>query len=297
MTTKTNHNGIRTLLIALLFMTSLYGHAARQDTTSVIQQMLANSMSSLDIIEEPQSKVITNAKMIGIGHTNILDTYLSPERYTGTELVFISQTTRARQDRKWSRQIVHQGEMSLAHTRQGDAKEIAGNYNFRYAWHYNWHLLNGKLDLKAGIETSLNLGFIYNTLGGNNPAQARASLDIEPSGAATYHFTIKNRPLALRYELEIPMAGIMFSPQYGQSYYELFSRGNYDNNAVSTYPGNAPSMLNYLTLDFQIGNTTLRAGYMGEFRQAKVNNLKNHIYTHAFMIGFVKHFKLINTRP
>ena len=35
-----------------------------------------------------------NALMLGVGYTDILDTYLSPEKYRGTDLRFLSHTRR-----------------------------------------------------------------------------------------------------------------------------------------------------------------------------------------------------------
>jgi hypothetical protein len=141
---------------------------------------------------------------------------------------------------------------------------------------------------------NVSLGFIYNTSNGNNPAQARAHLNVMPTGVASYRFTMFNKPFMARYELNLPLVGIQFSPNYGQSYYEIFNRGNYDHNIVPTTFVSAPEWRNLLTLDGQLSSTiTLRIGYLGNIQQSKVNNLRQHIWTHRFLIGFTKRFSIV----
>lgn len=235
--------------------------------------------------------------MIGIGATELFDTYLSQEKYNGTELRYISHTTRETEGSHWAQKIVHQGNISFADNRAGEGGEMAGAYVFSYGMNYGWQLLGNRLQLKAGAQVDANVGFIYNTRNGNNPAQARAFINLTPSASAAYHFQIKNRPFTARYEIEVPLCGVMFSPNYGQSYHEIFSKGNYDHNIVPTTFLCSPSLRQMLSLDFTIRKTTLRVGYLGDIQQSHVNNLKSHIYTHAFVIGVVKHFKLIKIRP
>ena len=241
-------------------------------------------------------KVITNARLVGIGAIQILDTYLSPEKYSGTELRYISHTVREREGRRWSREIVHQGSIARADNRSGNGNEIAGRYQFGYGWHLNWHGLDGRLHLKVGGMIDADLGFIYNTRNGNNPSQAIAALNLTPSAAISYRFTVKRRAINVSLEAEIPLIGLRFSPNYGQSYYELFAKGNYDHNIVPTFIGNAPSMRHLLAVDFPLLGGTCRIGYLGDFRQTNINHLKSHIYTHAVVIGVVKKFKFIKIR-
>jgi len=241
-------------------------------------------------------KIITNAKMIGIGNTNILDTYLSPEKYNGTEFRYISHTLREKRNSHLYREIIQQGNISYANNRSENGGEMAGTYNFQYGWHWQF-ISDEKFTVGVGGNIDANLGFIYNTRNSNNPAQARAYLNITPVIEAAYRFHIKNGLHTLRYEISAPILGVMFSPNYGQSYYEIFSKGNYDHNVVPTWVGNAPSLRQMLTFDFSLWKTTFRIGYLGDYQQAKVNNLKNHIYTNAIVFGVVKKFSLIKLRP
>lgn len=245
-----------------------------------------------------ENRIVTNSKLLGVGKTNILDTYLSPEKYNGTELRYISHTLREQQGKRLYREVIHQGQVAYADNRAGNGSEMAGMYNFQYGWHYRLlSLEDGKLTLGMGGNLDANLGFIYNTRNSNNPAQARLYLNITPVVEAAYRFRVRNNPHTLRYELAVPLLGVMFSPNYGQSYYEIFSQGDYDHNVVPTWIGNAPSLRQLLTIDITLWNTTFRVGYLGDFQQAKVNGLRTHVYTNSLVVGISRRFQLIKMRP
>ena len=239
---------------------------------------------------------VTKAQMAAIGATEILDTYLSPEKYRGVEIRLISHTTRDEPGNRYSQQIVHQANFASIKDRSGDGNEMSGLYTYSYALHYNWRLMEGRLFLKVGGQTDINLGVLYNTRNQNNPAQMRLSMNIGPSAVAAYRFHIKRTKCMARYEVSAPLIGVMFSPNYGQSYYEIFSEDNYDHNVVPVTPLSAPSLRNMLSLDLTWKKTTYRVGYLGDFQQADVNHIKQHFYTHAIMLGIVKKFKTIHIK-
>ncbi len=242
-------------------------------------------------------KVITNSQMVGVGAVDILDTYLSPEVYDGWEVRYLSHTLRRRQGRKWSRMLLHQGRFASVKNRAGNGNEIAGDYTFSYGAHYNWDLLGGRLNIMAGGQADVNVGFLYNTRNSNNPAQARASLNMSPSAAAMYRMKLGRTPVSVRYEVSVPVLGLMFSPNYGQSYYEIFNKGNYDHNVVPTTFVSAPSLRQMLAVDVTLRRTTLRMGWLGDYRQSDVNGLKYHSYTNMLVIGFVRSFSVTNLMP
>lgn len=229
-----------------------------------------------------------------MGAVNALDTYLSPEEYTGTEFRYISHSVREN-GTKLSRELIHQAQLLSVHNRKENNNELGGFYNFQYNWQYNlkqWKIGEGELHLKVGGGVDTRLGFLYNMRNSNNPAQAYAQVNIAPNAVAAYRFHLRKIPFLLRYEVQVPILGLTFSPNYGQSYYEIFTRDNYDHNLVVTSPVSTPSLRQMLTLDFTVRHTTLRVGYLGDYQQAKINQLRQHVWSNLFVFGIVRKFSI-----
>lgn len=239
-------------------------------------------------------KYIVRSVMVGAGKTNVYDTYLSPLEYCGPELRFMHESMRMTRlmGSRVSAQRIVQVNASSTDNISKSGKSYSGMFNWTYALHYQYNV-DDRLKILFGPMFDLNGGFIYNTRNSNNPAQAKVYGSIDASAMAIYKLRIGRYPMTLRYQANLPFIGVTFSPEYGQSYYEIFSLKHSGNNVLFTSFHNAPTVRQMLTLDFHIGKTIMRAGYLCDIQQAKVNNLKSHFYSHNFMIGFVRNFQML----
>ena len=243
------------------------------------------------------NRYITRATTFGLGYTNILDTYLSPQEYTGIEGRVARETIRMTKlfDGNVSLQNFFQSNISYTHNKTDNNNTFAGLVNWNYGLHYQFRI-NEHLKLLAGGLSDFNGGFIYNLRNSNNPASAKVYANIAASGMAIYRFKVKDYQMVARYQANIPVAGIMFSPNYGQSYYEIFTLGNSEGVIKFTTLKNQPSIRQLFSLDFPVFCSKLRLSYMWDVQQSKVNQLKTHTNSHIFLVGFVKDLYLVKNK-
>lgn len=254
--------------------------------------MLMSALSAVAQTEDGSAR--THSLVLGAGSTDQLDTYLSPRDYSGFRFMLLRETLRMTHmaGRRISFQTLWQGDFSYSRNSAHTATDMGGHIGYDALWHYNWTPVRG-LRLMAGGAVGGDVGFLYNSRGGNNPAQARIGLDVSASVMAVYRLRLWGTELGLRYQADMPFAGVMFSPQFGQSYYEI-GEGYFDGNVCFAHPGNAFSLWQQFTLDIPVGRyVVLRTGYVCDIRQSHVNDIKVHDRSHSFVIGFVKHFRRI----
>ncbi len=248
----------------------------------------------------PANKEVLHSSMFGIGWSNILDTYLAPYNYTGSDFRFQRETTRM--TNLWHAHVCNQRlidvNFSTTDNRAGNHDEYAGGIRYSQGWYYNFgrgNVVNpaeraaSPLSLAAGLAATGYLGGIYMVRSGNNPAQLKSSLMVEASALATFDMKIGRRHYVWRYQFSLPLMGIAFSPNYGQSYYEIFSLQNDDRNILFAYPGNMPSMRHRLTVEIPFRRAALRLGYVAQINQSTFHHLKYHQYSHDIMVGFSKY--------
>lgn len=224
--------------------------------------------------------------MLGIGGTKVYDSYLSPLIYSGTNFGLIYESMKMTNLCKGNISAQHLLNLELAYTenQSGTAHEYWGSLEYNYGLHYKYSPVKD-LNLFGGMQIAGLVGGIYNTRNGNNPATGKAHVNLNLSGIATYKFHIKNQPLNVRYQINIPSVGILFSPQYGQSYYEIGLGVDAPLVYFSSFH-NYLSMRNLLSVELPFKSFTLRLSYMNWIYETQVNDLDTRIVSNSFYIGF-----------
>lgn len=267
----------------LLYLTSGATMACAQDRDSML-------------VYVPSGRQVERAILLGIGHSSQLDTYLSPMEYGGPQLSFLTvrQRMTGLAGGRVSFQSLVQGAFSRTENPAATADELAGRIGYDAGWHYVWRPVGG-LSVRGGALVGADVGFLYNTRNGNNPAQARASADLSLSAAGSWTFRLRRLPMQVLYQADLPVLGCMFSPRYGQSYYEIY-QGERDHNVRFTSPANALSLRQMLGFDFCFRRITLRVGYLSDVRQNHLNGIKAHDISRSFMLGYVRHFQTLKRK-
>jgi len=238
-------------------------------------------------------RVTSSLWLWGAGRANVLDTYISPLEYTGPE---ISALHSAERMAHWGKghvttYSVYTGHATYLHSPTDDGKEWDAELTAAAGWHYNWRPTS-RWRLAAGGLAELSGGFTYNTRG-SNPAQGRIGLSIATSGLAEYSFPFFKKTAIARVQADAPLFGVQFSPEYGQSYYEIFSLGHSSGVVHFTQPGNCPTLRLQALVTLPVFGASVTLGYLGDIRQSELGGLKRHAWRNGFMIGYVRRLRIV----
>ena len=232
---------------------------------------------------------------VGIGRNHLYDSYLSPLDYSGQTLGIGSLSER---QKRWAKGSITSffrwnlnGTRAKKATGEGLLWDAEGELT--YGVHYN-RLPAPGLRVGVGGALGLHVGGTYSTRNGNNPAQGRAALEGAITGVVDYHFRALKQRWQWRTQVDVPVAGLMFSPQYGQSYYEIFGLGHYDHNLRLAHPFNAPSVRIFSTLSLPFAHRRFAIGLDANIRQSHINGLKRHAWNTMLVISYTRTLKFLD---
>jgi len=231
--------------------------------------------------------------MIGYGTSSVYDSYLSPLKYTGNNLGLhyeIMKNTGLMKGKIASQHLFNTN-YSWSKNNSGTASYYTGILEYYYGLHYRFRPAE-KWQIYTGMQTGGLLGFVYNTRNGNNPATVKGHLNFNLSAIADYKMQIRSQPVHFRNQFSIPFIGVMYSPQFGQSYYEI-GLGVTDNLAHFASFHNYFSVRNMLSAEIPLDKLTLRFAYHFSFYETRINDLDTQLIANMFYIGFSQNFFIV----
>ena len=236
-------------------------------------------------------RVVVKCTSLGITYTNNLDTYLSGYNFTGKGIAMSHEKFRDARtgDYRWKYQTLLTANIGTA-SLHGNS-QLSGFVNYNWSG-YHPFAINARLQLLAGVQIQATAGALYIPTNGNNLVSAKLRSAIAATAMAIYRIPAKAGNYILRCQADVSLAGVMFAPEFGQSYYEIFGLGHYDNTIKMSHPGNNPSLRTTLAADIPLQwgkrGCTVRLAYTADIFQSDINDIRTHLYNHMFTIGFVK---------
>lgn len=239
---------------------------------------------------------VTSAYMLEAGSSSVADSYLSPITYRGWSAAFAYQRMQAMKfdPDNWIMQLNARIEFDRGRNRADNATMWRIDGSVSWGMLHRWSPLP-TLTIAAGASTGIDIGCIYNPRNSNNPASAKAAWTVNATACAACNFKIGRLPVTVCYQPTLPVAGIFFSPEYDELYYEIYL-GNNDGLVHFAWPGSRFAMTNLITADLHFSATSLRLGYRGYSFSSKANNLVTNIHTHSFVIGITGEWLSLSQR-
>ena len=181
------------------------------------------------------------------------------------------------------------GDYTLA--AEGHGLTVGGMADYSYTYYYEAPLLSpqgGKFRVFAGPQAQLRIGGIYNLRNSNNPAQLKLGIHLAASALAKYSFTLWRVPMNVRMQADMPLLGLAFGPDYGQSYYEIFYLRQAKGCVHLTAPHNNLSLCTALSYGIEFRPCTLRITWKEDLYHWQLGGQQYRMFNHTAMIGLVR---------
>ena len=263
---------------------------------SLLSFVLFFTVAFSGFAQEKPVAVTYQSESAGFGFTTLYDSYLSPLPYDGLQLSILSEKIKPTSlfDGKIVTQELADIDAALVFNPAGTALMYAVALRYAYGGFYRFQPVK-KVQLFAGLQGETSIGCFYNPRNSNNPVNAKLHLNWNLSGIAAYRFLIFKQPVQLRYQIELPVCGMLFSPEFGQSYYEI---GLGDSAPLIYFArwGNQFIVRNLFSIEIPISQYSVRLSYLNNYHETSINQLDTKIQSNLFFLGFSRYFHTVSTK-
>ncbi|MCQ2193742.1 MAG: DUF3316 domain-containing protein [Paludibacteraceae bacterium] len=285
------------LFTVLLFLPSQAGVKAVDTQDPIESETLAGERVAHYTVERKVKTPTCNynltnrAVTLSMGPWRAYDSYLSPLLYKGGGLKWMDE--RLKMMTKNMDKLSRYYEMNTSFAAMSNPAETASMLYFTIEGvtgvHYHLRPIKNMNLLLGGLVNG-EAGLRYSMVNQNNPASLVLDANLWASVMCYYHIRLRNKTLTLRDHFSTPFVGVMFSPNYKQTYYEIFSLHNYDGVYPVTTFGSRWQWRNKLSLDLPIKICTFRFGVLAERSVTEVNLLETRTMNVSAMLGLVYNF-------
>lgn len=230
---------------------------------------------------------VTGDYSLEFGRTSVLATYLSPLKYSGNRFNLSGAWSKAMPFNPQSAVMEFDAEASFCNLLNEAGTSRMVGLNMAFSWDMAWRKkLPMDFQVTAGGGAELSGGAYYLLRNSNNPVQAIANFSFIITASASKKFNIGKLPLLISDRVKLPFAGLFFSPEYGETYYEIYL-GNHKGLVHGGWWGNNFRIDNLLQVTLDFGRTAMSIGYRFNAYTQWANNLNTKIYTNSFVIGII----------
>ena len=228
---------------------------------------------------------LSSTYAVSIGSSSDLNTYLSPLKQTGTHIGLSGTWSRATafNPERFVMDFDVAASMDFNHNKQKTSSMSGVDLSLAWDMLYRLKPLTG-LQIAGGAGLELDAGALYLPRNSNNPVAARFSLDLTLNLRADYKLPFKKFPVIISDRFSLPSLGVFFSPQYGESYYEIYL-GDNSGLAHCGWWGNHFAFTNTLMAQIPVCNIRLCMGYRAQCRSSYVNHINTRLVNHSFVLG------------
>lgn len=245
-----------------------------------------------------QYRPVTSVFTAGVGPASSLDSYLSDVSYTGINASLGYEHLQATgfSPRRWVRQLAISADFRHMKNPARNRKAYTVGLTARWGMMHRWSgVFTPGLSLFAGASTGIDCQVEYRPSNSNNLLAVHAEWDVGATAMAVYNTRLRNTPVSLRYQAEVPVVGVLYSPQYDESYYEMYV-GNRSGLAHFASWGCRFAITNSVFADFRLGSTILRIGYQNRYYSSSVSHISYRRSTHSFIVGVGGEFLSMGTK-
>jgi len=242
-------------------------------------------------IENPRFLLSNKAISIGIGSQREHDSYLTPLLYNGSAFTLMSERLKYFSLRSDEFSWYSEGNFQVGLLENPAGTATMMPFALRYFLGSHYHIRPvPNMNILVGGMWNMDLGGRLLMRNQNNPYSLNWNTNLWISAMGYYHLHLWKRTFTFREHFSMPFVGFMFSPNYMQTYYEIFVLGHTDNTLKLTSLGQRLAWRNKISVDVPVSFCTFRFGFLAERSVTEVNLLETRSTNLSFLAGLVYNF-------